>query len=431
MPATAQPDIERILKDLCLFDEHTWGADSSVSQPDSIETIGQYTEKSLLAHRPRSAAEWLLSRRARTKIDPLPEGLYAVNPSPEPNQGWIRFSDRALRGDFISIEDTATNKRSPLVKEKGGTVRFWADHLAPAGMKSWRLSVNPAEDEREDGAPSVVVDQKGWPLSASWRSMTNPLFTTEAAEFLCTGVVPPADRQTIARMHSTADAAKREEMRKQAFRPMPAAYATAITEHTAHTLVYSQAIEHPRLRSAVRRIELWRSQPRARVTVRFHRISSTEPEVFYLAFGFPVKGVMPVFSGGNVPFTPYSDQLEGSCRDYYAIDGWAHYPTPFGDWLWVTRDAALVSVGGPHTVERRTTPPDDKHRLLAMIFDNFWHTNFVADSHGEMEFQFELVWRDKIADPDKLAETLASDPVVVVNSATRESPELLNDLFRP
>ena len=166
-------------------------------------------------------------------------------------------------------------------------------------------------------------------------------------------------------------------------------------------------------------------------TVRFHRISSTDPEVFYIAFGFPVQGVMPVFSGGGVPFTPYTDQLEGSCRDYYAIDGWAHYPTPFGEWLWVTRDAALVSVGGPHTVERRRAAPDDKHRLLAMVFDNFWHTNFVADSHGEMEFQFELVWRDKIENPERLAETLASDAVVLVNPATRESPELLNDLFRP
>ena len=79
-PQRPDPDIERMLKDLCLFDEHTWGADTSVSQPDAIETIGQYTEKSLLAHRPRGAAEWLLSRRARTKIDPMPEGLYVSEP---------------------------------------------------------------------------------------------------------------------------------------------------------------------------------------------------------------------------------------------------------------------------------------------------------------------------------------------------------------
>src|SRR5260370_1296166 len=57
-----------------------------------------------------------------------------------------------------------------------------------------------------------------------------------------------------------------------------------------------------------------------------------------------------------------------------------------GDWLWVRGDAPLVSVGGPHTVARRTEPPPDPHRLLAMVFDNFWHTNFVADSHGLMGF---------------------------------------------
>ena len=57
--------------------------------------------------------------------------------------------------------------------------------------------------------------------------------------------------------------------------------------------------------------------------------------------------------------------------------------------------------------------------------------NFVADSHGEMEFQLELAWRERIENADKLAEGLASDPVAVVNPVTRESPELLNDLFRP
>ncbi|MCX6638316.1 MAG: hypothetical protein NT090_24960, partial [Acidobacteria bacterium] len=91
----------------------------------------------------------------------------------------------------------------------------------------------------------------------------------------------------------------------------------------------------------------------------------------------------------------------------------------------------LVSVGGPHTVERRTAPPEDPHRLLAVVFDNFWHTNFVADSHGEMQFQFDLAWRGKIGRPGDLAGALVAEPVVLLNPAGRESPELEKNLFRP
>jgi hypothetical protein len=128
---------------------------------------------------------------------------------------------------------------------------------------------------------------------------------------------------------------------------------------------------------------------------------------------------------------PFRDQLEGSCRDYFAIDGWAHYATAGSHWLWVSRDAPLVIVGGPHTLARRTAEPADSHRLMAMIFDNFWHTNFVADSHGEMEFQFELTWRQQLAEAAPLAETLTLDPVVCINPAYPESRELLDRLFRP
>ncbi len=55
----------------------------------------------------------------------------------------------------------------------------------------------------------------------------------------------------------------------------------------------------------------------------------------------------------------------------------------------------------------------DHCRILAMVFDNCWHTNFVADSHGTMEFQFELVWRQNIEKPADLAEALTGEPIVL------------------
>ena len=66
-----------------------------------------------------------------------------------------------------------------------------------------------------------------------------------------------------------------------------------------------------------------------------------------------------------------------------------------------------------------------------MLFDNFWHTNFVANSSGAMEFQFDLVWRKQIHDPEATAETLVSTPVVVINPANPVSPELMHSLFTP
>jgi hypothetical protein len=135
--------------------------------------------------------------------------------------------------------------------------------------------------------------------------------------------------------------------------------------------------------------------------------------------------------GGGFPFTPYRDQLPGSCRDYFAVDGWAHYCVPEGDWLWVTRDAPPVVVGGPHTASHHQSEPADPRRLLSMIFDNCWHTNFVAGSIGAMEFQLDLAWCEKTADQATLAETLVAEPVVVVNPAVRDTKALTDHLWRP
>jgi hypothetical protein len=416
-PHVAQK-ISAMLKDLCLYDEHTFGANISVSEPYSLFTIAQYDEKSLTAYRPMGHSEWLLGQRARVRLAAEPAGLYVVNTAREPYSGWVTLQAAAIRD-------------GTKVPNAGDMARFWVEGLAPNTIRHMQREELESPDPAPAGKPEVPTNSDGWPVSASWPDMQAPLFAGGLGDFLAVTVVPPADRGTIERMHGTADQQERERMRAAAFLHIPASYGTTRLEPTAHTLVYTQPVLHPRLDRATRRLELWRREPRARLTVRFDRLSSRAPEVFYLNFAFPVEHVMPVFSNGGVPFTPYEDQLKGTCRDYYAIDSWARYKASQGEWLWVTRDAALVTVGGPHTLQRRTTAPPDTNRILAMIFDNFWHTNFVANSRGTMEFQFELAWRKQISDPDVMAEALLSTPVVAINPAGPVSPELMKSLFTP
>jgi hypothetical protein len=114
------------------------------------------------------------------------------------------------------------------------------------------------------------------------------------------------------------------------------------------------------------------------------------------------------------------------------MDGWADYTTPQGRWLWVSRDVPLVTFGSSPTLALRQAPPKDAHRLVAMLFNNVWYTNFAADEHGIMEFQFDLVWRQEITGPVRdLADALVTEPVVLINPAAREDPRVLRHLFRP
>ena len=111
---SAQRTIQDLLKDLCLFDEHTWGSSMSVALPYSLDTQGQWNEKSRLAWRPMALAQWLLSQRARTRLIGEREGLLVANPTRGAFSGWITMISTCLRDDYRSVTDPATGARARL-----------------------------------------------------------------------------------------------------------------------------------------------------------------------------------------------------------------------------------------------------------------------------------------------------------------------------
>lgn len=464
LSAPAQRKVEALYQDLCLFDEHTWGSSLSVALPWSLDTQAQFAEKALFAWRPMAHAEWLLARRARTRLLDEGEGLFVANPARAPFSGWVRLNATSLRGEFASLEAPGEHRRLPLFFDPGLSpwhrparpedltrenlsathadnvprrmARFWLEDLPAGSVLKLRLSPQPAEAPAAPVAgPTVSRDAHGWPTGASWPGMSRPLFRPGFGDFLAVQVNAFAPRWALLDIAYTGDAAERERLRRERLVEVRAEpEGTAAFEETPHTLRFTQWLKHPRLAWAVRTLELWKRQPRARFTLRLDRRSSPAPEIFFVAFPLPCEGVLPRLSCGGVPFTPYTDQLPGSCRDYFAVDGWAHYATPAGHWLWVSRDAPLLTLGGPQVWARRADPPPDAHRVLAMLFNNCWHTNFAGDEHGVMEFQFDLLWREDLSGADQapaLADALAGEPVVFLNGPGTDDPFLRERLFRP
>jgi len=459
----ARRTIDELRKDLCLFDEHTWGSSNSVALPYSLDTQAQFNEKAAFAFRPMARAEWLLAQRVRTRLIHEPEGLYVANSTKLPWSGWVTMTATALREDYRSIEDPATGKRRkidflpglrPFTPPQGPdeisrensaatfpdlaprqVARFWVDQLP--GRSIARMRLDAREPSAETFPPPtlkpVAVDASGWPSALAWEGMPKPLAAGGLGDFVSVGVKGFAPRWR-ARDIWNAPPEQREKMRKELLETISAeSEGQAAVADNPHTVVYSQWLRHPRLHWAVRKLEVWKREPRARLTFRLNRRSSESPEAMFIGFTLPCEGTMPKTSCGGLAFVPFADQLPGTCRDYFGIDGWVHYASPEGHWLWVSRDAPLVTFGEPRVLARRMDPPKAVHRVLAMVFNNFWYTNFVGDSHGVMEFQFDLVWRERLSAETvaDLAETLVAEPQVLIQPGLKEDPIFVRRLYTP
>lgn len=459
----AQSRLTDLEKDLSLFDEHTWGSGMSVGQPYSLDAQGQWNEKARLAWRPMALSEWLLGQRARARLVKEGAGLWLANTAPGTFQGWATMIASCLRDDYRSVVDPETGKKWPLYFEPGPLwgrpqkaedlsyedvsatfpdrvpnrfARFWVDRLEAQSIKRLELSKEMAAPPGgESRRPEVRSGLDGWPTRAVWPGMSQPLFAEGFGDVVAVKVNAFAPRWALQDIWGIGDRSAKEQSQKEKLEFIKAKPKdTAVLEETPGTLRFTQQLEHPRFKWATRRLELWKAEPRARLTVRFNRVSSFDPELICVESALPCDGTLPRFSSGGMGFTPFTDQLPGTCRDYYAIDGWARYATEAGEWLWTARDTPLVTLDGPHPKSRLTEPPARTGRLMAIAYDNFWYTNFQGDSPGVMEYQFDLVWHPQPGDDSAsraLAETLLSEPVMVLNPLPEENPIVLKRLFTP
>ncbi len=250
--------------------------------------------------------------------------------------------------------------------------------------------------------------------------MESPLFDGQAGEVTHVALEGFAARWD-------ASGCRRDPDRREQAMTVSAAEPAGTTdvEQNAHTTVFTQPLKHPRLLWGSRQLELFHDVPRARLTVRFDRTSSERPEWFFIGIALPCDGAAPVTTCGGKPFRPWADQLSNTCADYFGIDGWIAYPTPKGTHLWIPRYAPLVRFGEPQLQWTVAGATQATGRIHAMVFDNTWFTNFVADSHGVFEFQFDLAWSPQAEQPARCAawaQSLVSEPQVILHPDLQPDP---------
>ena len=421
LPSLDGEVIDECRRQLCLFDEHTWGSWQSVSRPDSIDSQGQFAEKASLAYRPLVMAELALGDAVRA-IAPRTRGVHVVNPYARPFTGWITLTDDCLRGTYEGVKDALTGQEqrfgrlpgvsafytvptdlrqfSPLdsaqvfpdaIADKN--LRFWVADLGPGEVRSFELLERAAQTP---AYPDIQVqcDAEGWPAMVQWPDGT--LFSAPIGDFAALEVQGFAPRWTYKEILACPTEAERRTACDRALimsQAVPVGPATL--RDTGPTWRYEQVLAHPRLHAARRVIELFKASRRVRLELTLNRISKpASAEIFYLRLPLDCAGYDVQLTTGGLAFRPGIEQLPHTCRDYFTIDGRVTYTKGSRQVVLECHDNALVALGGMYDGLRLEQLGSDLATVYAIVYNNVWYTNFAGDEAGVTEYAFDLYGQD-------------------------------------
>ncbi len=416
---------------LNLWDEHTWGADSSIRQPAGEDTWSQWYQKAHYAYTARSLSLLLqrdgvaelaryVSRQDGEDGDPQ---LLLFNPLP-----WERTIAGAIRPAAIQVRGCAedgTASRHHL--DRRHTLRWHEEDLAQCppeqravlpptpvpgygyvvvkrrelGVEVGVLETSEAEmvenhrfrlqvDREQGGVVSLYDKQLEW----EW---VDPERTGPFHGFVYEEV---ADREHPWPRHLLFERSwveKRAEL-AQGWKPDWRARRRRPTELLSHQVMRThlgwavvQTLAAPGIEGVLtQRLFLPGYADWIECESWWQMGLSTHPSATYPLFPFHLPGATPRFDVGGQPVIADIEQLPGACRDYFTVQGWVDFSTAERGVTVATPDNPLVQLGNFHFGHYQGHLRPEKPTLLGWVTNNYWETNFRAHQPGTVFARYRI-----------------------------------------
>ncbi len=399
---------DRAWTNLFLYDEHTWGAAGSVSDPNSPETRDQWAVKKAYALEGDRQTRELETSGLEAFMQSVPArkgDIVVVNPLSWPKSGIVRLP--------------YANATSWKVVDSGGHVcpaqsskdqiRFYATDVPPLGYRIYRfVPVKAAQSVRsssafvllnryyrlnispEHGVVSVVDRRSGRELmdSACPYSFGQVLYAAGGdgtrlinsdPSLPLPNVVVNSGGQELAPPQNTISV-----MPARITSISPVKMGAIYSEITIHSTA-------PSIPMIETRIRLYNQQKRIEVIVKMTKKPVLSKEAVYVAF--PFKFIRPHFllDTTDAIADPTRDFVTGACTDWYAIRDWVSCRGSSGaNVVWTSPDAPLITLCDIN--RGRWLPHADITNgwIFSYVMNNYWFTNYRAEQGGDLEFRYDL-----------------------------------------
>ncbi|HTR98113.1 MAG TPA: hypothetical protein VML00_00105, partial [Bacteroidota bacterium] len=400
-----------IWRNINLFDEHTWGAWNSISDPDSPGVIAQWTYKRSYLEESRAA-----EARMREKILPgqgpgVTRTIDVLNTSSRPRTDLVILAP-GVQTPGLRAHDEA-GRPVPAQRLASGEIAILATDVPPFGCS--RITFGQGEPFAPPIAAAAAITQETYGVGDV---TVNPDAAREP-------IVPPVLSRAV--MHEgnglvdvTVDprTGAISRLEKQGQILAEASYGGGLDRYiyvpgrdpgvtASDTGVQARITDSGPLVASLRIV----SQPPGgkllvrtiRVTAGIDRVDIADslwksevrtPESVHIAFPFRIIDGETRIDNTFSILRPDSDQLPGSCRDFFCADRWVDVSNDNEGVLMAVPDAPLIETG-TMTDERLNSAgvrswrerAEAGSRIYSYVMNNYWHTNYKADQGGLAVFR--------------------------------------------
>ena len=370
-------------RNVVLYDEHTWGAHNSISQPDLPFVRDQWKIKQAFALDADQQSRQLLEQAlAQRGPDPVKAALDVFNTTSWPRTGLVTVPrETGQLGDRVA---NARGRAVPSQRLKNGDLVFLAQEVPALDGERYTVAAGPARVSPGGEAEgtqlrgrnlSLRVSEKNGAI-VSLRAFGRELVTSPEGlnQYL---YLPGSDLKNLARVRNV-------RVSVQESGPL-----------VASLLVEADAPGCNKLATEIRLVE---GLDQVEIINRLDKKAVREKEGLHFGFPFDIpEGVMRV----NIPFAvmrPELDQIPASCKNWLTASRWVDIANHDGGVTWATVDAPLLEVGAitANLIGSQTNPKAwiehlaPSQTFYSWVMNNHWHTNYRADQEGPTVFRYFL-----------------------------------------
>ena len=393
-------DFYQAWRNVLLYNEHTWGAYNSVSDPDLPFVRNQWRIKHSFAMEADRRSRELLSEAVYSPGIAIPKAhntgemiaVYNTNSWPRTD---LVILPRELRSAGDRVEDLA-GAAVPSQRLSDGELAFLAADVPPLAGKTFVVKPGDRPNTTHLRVDSLTL--AGADLTAKMDGRTGGI-TSLRSRRLDAELV---DHKAATAVNDYFYLLGNDLKNLQRNGPVK------ISVKEAGPLVASLLIESdaPGCDQLSREVRLIDGLDRVDIINRVHKKAVREKEGVHFGFGFAVPDAQVRLDVGWAVIRPNEDQIPASCRNWFSVQRFVDVSNADYGVTLATLDAPMVEIGqitgrligssSEPTEFLFSNPKDWMDRALesptiySFVMNNHWGTNYRADQEGLVEFRYSI-----------------------------------------